>query len=125
MFLKCKKVHLWCVWSVCAGLFLCHWQQLPELVLSGNMEMHFAVQIFLANWTVKGLRQSRLRLRNHFLCQCHMGFTTVLPFRRPEAVLSLFILKEEVNMITDYDKFFPPVVTKVHILPFFHRTRIF
>ncbi len=41
------------------------------------------------------------------------------PFRRLEAVLSLFILMGEMNMITDYDQFFRPIITKIHIGPVF------
>ncbi len=47
------------------------------------------------------------------------------PFRRPEAVLSPFILMGEMNVITDYDQFFCPIVTKIHIGPIFHETHIF
>ncbi len=47
------------------------------------------------------------------------------PFRRQEAVLSPFILKGEMNMITDYDQFCHPIVTKIHIGPIFHETHIF
>ncbi len=43
------------------------------------------------------------------------------PVRRQEAVLSSFILMGEMNVITDYDRFFRPIVTKIHVGPIFHR----
>ncbi len=45
--------------------------------------------------------------------------------RRQEAVLSPFILVEEMIMITDYDQFFCPVVTQIRTGPIFHKTHIF
>ncbi len=42
------------------------------------------------------------------------------PFRRQEAVLSPFSLMGEMNMITDYDQFFLPIITKIHTGPIFH-----
>ncbi len=44
--------------------------------------------------------------------------------RRLEALLSPFILKGGMNVITDYDEFFCPIVTKIHIAPIFHKTHI-
>ncbi len=46
------------------------------------------------------------------------------PFRRQEAVLSPFFLMGEMNMITDYDQFFHPIITDIHIGPVFHKTHI-
>ncbi len=43
------------------------------------------------------------------------------PFRRQEAVFSLFVLTGEMNAISDYDQFFHLIVTKIHIGPIFHR----
>ncbi len=44
------------------------------------------------------------------------------PFRRLEAVLSPFILMGKVNVITDYDEVFRPIIPKIHIEPIFHKT---
>ncbi len=43
---------------------------------------------------------------------------------RLEVVLSLFILMVEINVITDYDQFFPLIVTKIYIGPIFHKTYV-
>ncbi len=47
------------------------------------------------------------------------------PFRRQDAVLSPFILMGEINVITDCDQFFCPIVTKMHTRPVFHKVHFF
>ncbi len=64
------------------------------------------------------LRNRDNALNKHFLYQCHRSFVTVPPIRRQEAVLSLFIFMGEANMITDYNEFFRPFVTKYILDPF-------
>ncbi len=60
-----------------------------------------------------------LLLNVHFLHECHMGFATAGPLRTQGAVSSPDILMGEMHMITDYDRFFRPIITKIgHI---FHR----
>ncbi len=44
------------------------------------------------------------------------------PFRRPEAVLSLSILMGEMNVVADYDQFFCPIGSEIHIGSIFQKT---
>ncbi len=69
-------------------------------------------------------RKPDFSLAIHFLYQCHMGFATAPPFQRLQAVLSPLVLMVEMNMITEYDQFFCPIVTKIHIRPIFQETHI-
>ena len=80
------------------------------------------------------LKQCRLNLLllGNSLYISHMSYICVTwnlllhcPFRRLVAVLSLFTSMRKVNVSTDYDWFFHPLVTKVNTGPIFHKSNIF
>ncbi len=104
------------------------WMQHCECLWLWGNQIHREVwQSSLFAWVLPEMvnRKREVSLIVHFLYQCHMGFTTAPPFRRLEAVLSPFILTGEMNMITDYDQFFRPIVTQIQTGPIFHKTHIF
>ncbi len=47
------------------------------------------------------------------------------PLYETRSILSPFILTGEMNVVSDYDKFFCPIVNKVHTGPIFNKTHIF
>ncbi len=70
--------------------------------------MHWSLYSGMVN------REQDLLLIVHFLYQC--------PFRRLEAVFCPFICTGEMNVTTDYEQFFIPIITKIHIGHIVHKT---
>ncbi len=103
----------------------CIWVQLKILHVGDVISLKLNA---LLHWDLKFILPETVNSRKwglsptiHFLYQCHMVFHHGPAFRRQEAVLSPFILMGEMNVITDYDQFFRPVGTKIHVGPIFHR----
>ncbi len=104
---------------------------LPSIMFRSVICLEYVKKIQLLSWICERPYQRQLieSETSHWLFISCISVTWVSPrphlLRRQEAVLSPFILMEKMNVITDYDRFFCPIVTKIDIGPIFHKTHIF